>query len=87
MGSFDTVTALHVLEHFGEPEMYRVLTNLLTVTVHRLIVAVLYEAGEPSAAYDHKQLFSQAKFEAVGARCIEQLQGAARSRNRVLAFC
>lgn len=78
IGSFDTVTALHVLEHFSEPEMYRVLANLLTVTVHRLIVAVPYEKGEPSAAYDHKQLFSQARFEAVGAWCIEQLQGAAR---------
>jgi SAM-dependent methyltransferase len=78
IGSFDTVTALHALEHFSEPEMYRVLANLLTVTVHRLIVAVPYEEGEPSAAYDHKQLFSQAKFEAVGAWCIEQLQGAAR---------
>ena len=29
MGNFDTVTALHVLEHFSEPEMYRVLENLL----------------------------------------------------------
>src|SRR5258708_210166 len=77
IGRFDTVTALHVLEHFSEPEMYRVLANLLTVTVHRLIVAVPYEEGEPSPAYDHKQLFSQAKLEAVGAWCIEQLQGAA----------
>jgi SAM-dependent methyltransferase len=67
IGSFDTVTALHVLEHFSEPEMYRGLANLLTVTVHRLIVAVPYEAGEPSAAYDHKQLFSQTKLEGVGA--------------------
>ncbi len=79
IGSFDTVTALHVLEHFSEPEMYRVLANLLSVTIHRLIVAVPYEEGEPSAAYDHKQLFSQAKLEAVGAWCIEQLQGAART--------
>jgi len=78
IGRFDTVTALHVLEHFSEPEMYRVLANLLTVTAHRLIVAVPYEEGEPSAAYDHKQLFSQVKREAVGAWCIEQLQGAAR---------
>ena len=80
LGHFDTVTALHVLEHFSEQEMYRVLANLLTVTVHRLIVAVPYEKGEPSAAYDHKQLFSQAKLEGVGAWCIEQLQGPLEKR-------
>lgn len=78
IGLFDTVTALHVLEHFSEEDMYRVLTNLLKVTVRRLIFAVPYEVGEPSVAYDHKQLFNQAKFEAVGSWCIEQLDGAAR---------
>ncbi len=78
IGIFDTVTVLHVLEHFTEEDMYCVLTNLLTVTAHRLIVAVPYESGKPSQAYDHKQLFSRAKLEAVGTWCIEQLQGAAR---------
>ncbi|MFL5624862.1 MAG: methyltransferase domain-containing protein [Ktedonobacteraceae bacterium] len=78
IGMFDTVTALHVLEHFTEEEMYHVLANLLKVTAHRLIVAVPYEVGEPSEAYDHKQLFTRAKLEAVGAWCIQQLQGAAR---------
>ncbi len=58
--------------------MYRVLANLLTVTGHRLIVVVPYKEGEPSPAYDHKQLFSQARLEEVGAWCIKQLQGAAR---------
>jgi SAM-dependent methyltransferase len=78
IGLFDTVTALHVLEHFSEEEMYRVLANLLQVTAHRLIVAVPYEEGVPSPAYDHKQLFTQAKLEAVGTWCIKQLYGAAR---------
>lgn len=78
IGVFDTVTALHVLEHFSETDMYRVLTNLLKVTAHRLIVAVPFEEGEPSPAYDHKQLFTRAKLEAVGAWCIQQLQGASR---------
>ena len=78
IGLFDTVTALHVLEHFTEAEMYRVLANLLKVTAHRLIVAVPYEESEPSPAYDHKQLFTRAKLEAVGAWCIARLQGAAR---------
>lgn len=78
IGTFDTVTALHVLEHFTETDMYRVLANLLKVTAHRLIFAVPYETGEPSAAYGHKQLFTQTKLEAVGAWCIQQFQGAAR---------
>jgi 2-polyprenyl-3-methyl-5-hydroxy-6-metoxy-1,4-benzoquinol methylase len=78
IGKFDTVTALHMLEHFTEEDMYRVLTNLLKMTVHRLILAVPYETSEPEAAYGHLQLFSRAKLEAVGAWCIEQLRGAAR---------
>lgn len=78
VGRFDTVSALHVLEHFTEAEMYRVLANLLNVTAHRLIVAVPYEEDQPSPAYDHKQLFTQAKLQAVGVWCIEHLHGAAR---------
>lgn len=77
IGMFDTVTALHVLEHFSEEEMECVLANLLQVTRHRLICAVPYEA-ELSCAFDHKQLFTQSRLEAVGAWCITQLQGAAR---------
>ena len=78
MGTFDTVTALHVLEHFTEEDMYRVLTNLLKMTVHRLILAVPYETGQPEVAYGHLQMFSRAKLEAVGTWCIEQLRGTAR---------
>ncbi len=78
IGTFDTVTALHVLEHFTEEDMYRVLTNLLKVTAHRLVLAVPYETGEAEVAYGHLQLFSHAKLEAVGAWCIEQLQGTGR---------
>lgn len=77
LGQFDTVTALHVLEHFSEADMYGVLSNLLQVTTHHLILAVPYEE-EPTAAYDHRQCFSRAKLEAVGAWCIEQLQGQGR---------
>jgi SAM-dependent methyltransferase len=78
IGIFDTVTVLHVLEHFTEENMYRVLTNLLKVTAHRLILAVPYETSEPEVAYGHLQLFSRAKLEAVGRWCIEQLRGVAR---------
>jgi Methyltransferase domain len=75
IGHFDTVTALHVLEHFTEGDMYQVLTNLLEVAAQRLILAVPYEEGEPERAYDHKQLFSQEKLEGVGRWCLEQWGG------------
>jgi len=75
IGQFDTVTALHVLEHFTEVEMYRVLTNLLKVTSRRLILAVPFEPGEAESVYGHEQLFTRAKLEAVGSWCLEQLGG------------
>jgi SAM-dependent methyltransferase len=73
LGVFDTVAALHILEHFNESEMYRVLTNLLQITSQRLIIAVPYESGEPESAYGHKQLFSRDKLEAVGRWCLQHL--------------
>ena len=75
VGRFDTVTALHVLEHFTEEEMYVVLKNLLRVTIQRLIIAVPYEQDIPEAIYGHKQLFSRAKLEAVGHWCLQQWSG------------
>jgi len=75
LGSFDTITLLHVLEHFSEQAMYTVLTNLLAVTGQRLIIAVPYEHRIPETAYDHEQLFSQAKLEAVGRWCLQQWHG------------
>lgn len=78
LGYFDTVTALHVLEHFTEEDMYRVLKNLLKVTTRRLILAVPYEQGKPEILYGHEQLFSRSKFEAVGQWCLQQWGGASR---------
>ena len=75
LGRFDTVTALHVLEHFTEADMYRALANLLKLMSKRLIVAVPYEPGEPERAYGHEQRFSHARLEAVGRWCVEQLEG------------
>ncbi len=75
LGHFETVSAIHILEHFADIEMYRVLTNLLQLTLHRLIIAVPYEQGEPEAAYGHAQLFTPNKLEAVGQWCLEQLGG------------
>jgi SAM-dependent methyltransferase len=78
IGIFDTVTALHVLEHFTEADMYRVLTNLLKVASRRLILAVPFESGEPESAYGHEQLFSHTKLEGVARWCIQQLAGDGR---------
>jgi protein-L-isoaspartate O-methyltransferase len=72
LGSFDTITLLHVLEHFPEKAMYTVLTNLLAITGQRLIIAVPYEYGTPEKAYGHEQLFSREKLEAVGRWCLQQ---------------
>lgn len=72
LGPFDTVTALHVLEHFTEADMYQVLDHLLRVTVHHLILAVPYEEA-PTASYDHLQCFSRPKLENVGRWCIDHM--------------
>lgn len=77
LGRYDTVTALHVLEHFTETDMYHVLTNLLGVTSQRLIIAVPYER-EPEKSYGHQQVFSRTKLEDVGDWCIRKLGGAGR---------
>jgi len=72
LGTFDTVTVLHVLEHFTEEEMYQVLTHLLKVTSRCLIIGVPYEP-ELESAYGHKQLFVPDKLKAVGQWCIDRL--------------
>jgi hypothetical protein len=74
LGRFDTVVALHVLEHLNEPEMYRALAHLWQVTEQRLIIAVPYEEGEPEIIYGHKQLFTHTKLEAVGEWCKQHLE-------------
>ena len=77
IGLFDTVTALGVIEHFTEKQMYHVLANLLKVTSRRLILTVPYEQ-EPAVIYDHQQLFTRDKLEAVGQWCVQQLGGTSR---------
>lgn len=80
LGSFETVTVLHVLEHFCEVDMYRVLTNLLQVASRRLLIGVPYEPGEPESAYGHEQIFTPDKLEAVGRWCLERWQGGKMQR-------
>jgi len=77
LGQFDTVVALGIIEHFSEVDMNRVLTNLLAVTSQRLILVVPYE-HVLELVYEHKQLFTRTKLEAVGQWCVEQLGGAGR---------
>lgn len=72
LGRFDTVVALHVLEHFSEEETYAALSNLLHVTSQRLLLAVPYEQDAPVAIHGHKQLFSRTKLESLGKWCLEQ---------------
>ena len=78
LGMFDTVVALHMLEHFSETDMYLVLSNLLKVTSQRLILAVPYEHEEPEVAYGHQQIFSRVRLEDLGRWCLGQLGGAGR---------
>lgn len=77
VGQFDTVTAIGVIEHFSEEDMYRVLTNLLHVTKQRLILLVPYEQ-ELEMLYEHKQLFTREKIEEVGRWCLQQWGGKSR---------
>ncbi|HLI09358.1 MAG TPA: class I SAM-dependent methyltransferase [Ktedonobacteraceae bacterium] len=74
VGQFDTVTAIGVIEHFSEPEMYRVLANLLKITAQRLILIVPYE-NEPEPVYGHEQLFTPATLESIGKWCVQHLNG------------
>lgn len=73
--SFDTVAALHVLEHLSEPEMFVALANLLKLSARRLIIAVPYEGDEPKQEYGHQQAFERERLEAVGRWCTRQWGG------------
>ena len=77
IGPCDTVTILHVLEHFSEADMYRALANLLPLASRRLIIAVPFETGEPEPIYGHLQLFTREKLESVGRWCLTCWQGGA----------
>lgn len=74
LGEFDTVTAIHVLEHLSEACIPQALSNLLRVTRQRLLIAVPYE-DQPEVAYGHQQVFNREKLEAWGEWCLDQLDG------------
>lgn len=77
LGYFDTVVILGVIEHFTEEDMYRVLKNLLAVTVHRLVLTVPYEQ-EPERVYEHKQTFTREKLASLGQWCVQHIGGTGR---------
>ncbi|WP_069801989.1 class I SAM-dependent methyltransferase [Thermogemmatispora onikobensis] len=73
LGQFDTVTAIHLLEHLEESELPLALSQLLKVTRRRLLIAVPYEE-QAQACYGHRQVFSPAKLQFWGKWCLEQLE-------------
>jgi Methyltransferase domain len=74
---FDTVTAIHILEHLPEEQLSLAFKQLLHVTRHRLIVAVPYEA-KATRAYGHEQVFTREKLEHWGQWCVESISGVGR---------
>jgi len=65
--SFDTVTALHVLEHLRPEETGSALERLCTVGRRRVIVAVPLEQT-PDAVYGHEQAFDLERLAGLGGR-------------------
>lgn len=72
VGMFDTVTAIHLLEHFLENQLPQTPGNLLKVTRQRLLIAVPHK-HQAEVAYGHKQVFSREKLEQWGKWCVDQL--------------
>lgn len=72
VGTFDTVMAVHLLEHLAEDQMPLALTNMLSVTAKRLILSVPYEKSL-QALYGHEQAFTPEKLRFWGAWCVETL--------------
>jgi SAM-dependent methyltransferase len=74
IGRFDTVIAVHLLEHLAEEQVPIALTNMLGAAARRLIVSVPYE--EPmQPLYGHVQAFTPAKVRAWGKWCVDTLGG------------
>ena len=77
LGTFDTVTAIHMLEHLSEAQLPQAFEQLLQVTGHRLIIAVLYEQ-QATSAYGHEQVFTQEKLKRWGQWCVGSIGGTSR---------
>ena len=77
LGTFDTVVAVHLLEHLPERDVSLALTHLLQLTAKRLIIAVPYEQ-QAIAIYGHEHVFNKEKLQQWGKWCLKMLQGAGR---------
>lgn len=65
--SFDSVVALHLLEHLSAEHGRSVLGEMQRVARRRVVIAVPYE-DEPTAAYGHVRVFDHDELAALGAR-------------------
>lgn len=66
-GSFDTVLAVHLLEHLEPAHGDAVLAEMLRLARHRVVVAVPFET-EPTAAFGHVRVFTLDDLAALGER-------------------
>lgn len=76
LGVFDTITAIHLLEHLPQVQLPQAFEHLLQVTGQRLIIAVPYEE-QPTAAYGHEHTFTPETLEYWGKYCVKALNGKA----------
>jgi SAM-dependent methyltransferase len=72
IGRFDTVTAVHLLEHLEEDDLPAALANLLAAAARRLVVAVPYE-DPVQPLYGHRQVCTPEKLRTWGRWCVERL--------------
>lgn len=73
LGSFDTVTAIHVIEHLEPAQTVTALTNLWRVAARRLVIAVPLEE-QPDPRFGHRQVFNEERLLTLG----RQLEGRCR---------
>lgn len=73
-GPYDTVTAVHLLEHLADDELPAAVAGLAEATAGRLLVAVPYEARvEP--LYGHRQAFTAERLRDWGDWCVRRMGG------------
>ncbi len=65
LGTFDTVTCIHMIEHLAIDQTMPALVNLWQLTHRRLIVGVPIEAT-PDPRFGHQQVFDLARLNALG---------------------
>jgi 2-polyprenyl-3-methyl-5-hydroxy-6-metoxy-1,4-benzoquinol methylase len=68
VGVFDTVTAVHLLEHFSKQIGASVMDNLCAITRWRLIVCVPFECGPTPWIVGHQRIFNISELAALGSR-------------------